>query len=281
MRFAIFQSTFGDFARLMTKQMTRNLATILLLPLCCLFAQKAAFDVISIKVNKSGSSGGSLGPRGGSLFVTNLNLRALLTYAYKPASGNLRDTQLIGLPAWAATDRYDIEAKPESGVQNRPMMQSLLEERFQLKAHLETRDLPVYDLVLTREGPKLSADQTPPDPRQSFLTVTSQSEHLSPLPRGAIRKVTGPVTTLTGTAVSIPLIISLLQPDSDRIIIDKTGFTSLIDVHLEFSTDLAGGSDPSNPSIFGALRDIGLKLEPAKAPLDVLVVESVQHPTDN
>ncbi len=257
----------------------------LLLFVCQGSAQKPSFEVASIRVNTSGSDGGSMGPRGNRLVAENVTLRNLLTYAYSPANGQFLDEQIIGGPDWARTDHFDIEAKAEGnarvvpGEQTKAMLQSLLEDRFQLRAHRETRDLPVYNLVLTKNGPKLSADQTPPDPRRSFISFVSEGQQLSPLPRGALRMVTGPsATTVTGTAIIVPRIVMLLQGKSDRIILDKTGFSGLIDVQLEFSQELGPGE---SPSLFTATQQIGLKLEPAKAPLEVVVIDSVQHPSQN
>lgn len=147
-------------------------------------AQRPVFDVASIKSNTSGQDGGSVGPRGDRLVAANLPLRALLSYAYAPANGALLRTQIVGAPDWADTDRFDIQAKMEGAEleghartlpvdQSKLMLQSLLEDRFQLKAHRETRDLPVYNLVLIKRGPRLSADQTLPDPAQSFTQFTS------------------------------------------------------------------------------------------------------------
>lgn len=245
-------------------------------------AHKPAFEVTSVKVNNSGSGGGSMGPKGESFVATNWTLRGLLMYAYAPASGSLLNAQVIGGPEWATTDHFDVEGKPR-GPQMKAMLQSLLEDRFQLKIRRETRDLPVYNLVPARKGPKLSDDQTPPNPRDAFITFASQGSPLSTLPRGAMRIVTGPeITTLNGTAVSIASIVSMLQGQSDRIIIDKSGVTGLIDVNLDFRQDLAPAAGVAqSATLFTALQEIGLKLEPAKAPLEVLVIEGVQRPSEN
>jgi uncharacterized protein (TIGR03435 family) len=272
----------------------------LLLLVCHGAAQRPSFEVVSIKANHSGSSNGGLGPRGSRLLATNVNLNTLLMYAYSPPGGRILDAQILGEPNWARTERFDIEAKAEGdarimpGEQTRAMLRSLLEDSFQLKVHRETRDLPVYSLVLAKNGPKLSADQTPPDPRQSSISFATKGDQLSPLPRGAQRMVTGPTTTvLTGTAISVSNLVALLQSKSDRILIDKTGFTGLLDVQLIFGPDLtvdanrAGTVEPaepgadSAPSLFTAIQDIGLKLEPGKAPLEVLVIDSVQRPPQN
>lgn len=256
-------------------------------------AQKPAFDVASIRPNTSASAGGGAGPRAGGFFAKNATVRALIQYAYAPPNGLFLAAQIIGGPNWTQTDHFDIEAKTGTAgavpiEQTKLMLQSLLEDRFQLKAHRETRDLPVYNLVLIKKGPKLSEDQTPPDPRQGFITFGSEGPSLAPLPRGAMRMVTGATTTtISGTAISISKIVMLLQGKSDRIIIDKTGFKGLVDIQLQFSPDLAAapadldGANPSGPSLFAAIQDLGLKLETAKAPLEVLVIDSAQKSSEN
>jgi uncharacterized protein (TIGR03435 family) len=258
-------------------------------------AQKPSFEVASVKIDISGKGGGTMGPRPGGFFATNLPLRVFLMYAYAPPNGQLLPAQIIGGPDWIQTDNFDIDARLEGNErvlpieQTKLMLQSLLEDRFQLKAHRETRDLPVYNLVLTRKGPKLAEDQTPPDPRRAFITFASDGKQQSPLPRGAMRVVTGTTTTITGTAITVPQIITLLQSKSDRIVVDKTGFNGLLDVQLEFSQDL-GAATPyagvpagveSGPSLFAAIQELGLKLEPGKAPLEVLVIDRVQRPSEN
>ena len=246
-------------------------------------------------MDTSGAGGGTIGQNGGSFFATNMTLRNLLMYAYASPNGVTLDAQIIGGPGWARTDHFDIEAKPEGGArvlpgeQTKAMVQSLLEDRFQLKVHRETRDLPVYNLVLTKKGPKLSEDQAPPNPRQAFITFAWQGDQLGPLPRGALRMVTGSdTTTIIGTAIPLARIVAMLQGKSDRIIIDKTGLDGLIDVNLEFRQDLAAAPpDAGAPgavesaTLFTALQEIGLKLESAKAPLEVLVIDSVQRPSEN
>jgi uncharacterized protein (TIGR03435 family) len=253
-----------------------------------LFAQKPAFEVASVKIDTSGKGGGTMGPRPGGFFATNLPLRVFLMYAYAPPNGQLLPAQIIGGPDWIQTDNFDIDARLEENERVLPieqiklMLQSLLEDRFQLKAHRDTRDLPVYNLVLTRKGPKLSEDQTPPDPRRAFITFASDGKQQSPLPRGAMRVVTGATTTITGTAITVSQIITLLQSKSDRIIVDKTGFSGLLDVHLEFSQDLGAATpDASAPSLFAAIQELGFKLEPGKAPLEVLVIDRVLRPSEN
>src|SRR5215813_10905326 len=135
---------------------------------------KPSFEVISIKPSapnlQFGIRGG--GARGDRYTMSGANLRMLLQNAYgrQSTGGPPGQLQIIGGPSWMDSDRYDIQATADcsGGVLSRDqtqlMVQSMLEDRFQLKAHLETRELPIYNLVVAKDGPKLkaSADQTPP-----------------------------------------------------------------------------------------------------------------------
>ncbi|MEO5922803.1 MAG: TIGR03435 family protein [Bryobacteraceae bacterium] len=248
-------------------------------------AQQSTFAVGTVKLNTSGQGGGSMGPREDTFFGKNVTLKSVLMYAYTPANaGLLLNQQIVGGPAWIDADHFDIQAKTEGGLvlgpnEARTLLQSLLKDRFQLKAHREKREMPVYTLVQTKSRLKLSKDQTPPPP--SFIDFVSEGQPTRELPRGAVRMTTTSTgTILTGTAIAVSMLVSLLQGRSDRIIVDQTGFEGLIDVNLEFSQD-AGTEASSAPLVFTALQDMGLKLESAKAPLDVLVIDSVQRPSEN
>jgi uncharacterized protein (TIGR03435 family) len=251
-------------------------------------AQKPAFEAASIKPNASGQDGGSIGPRGAGLFATNVPLNSLLSFAYAPANGVLMKAQIAGAPDWASIDRFDIQAKLPGDAPSVPIsqirlaLQALLADRFQLKVHSEDRILPVYNLVVIKAGPRLSADQTPPAP--SFLQFSSSGAQLAPLPRGAMRIISGAAaTTLEGSAIPVAKLVSLLQGQSDRIIFDKTEFAGLFDLHLEFTQPAATSqtTESSAPSLFTAIQDIGLKLESAKAPIEVFVIDSVHKPSGN
>jgi uncharacterized protein (TIGR03435 family) len=259
-------------------------------------AQKPAFEVVSIKPNNSGMANAGMGPRGEFFVGTNVTLKTLLIYAYSPLRGQIMNGQFVGLPNWADTDHFDIEAKPGGSArvvpseQLKTMVQSLLEDRFRLRLHREIRNLPVYSLVVARKGPTASKDQTPPDPRHAFISVGGEAEPKS-LPRGTLRKIKEKTSTkVIGRAVTIPTLILLLQQESDRMIIDNTDFHKLIDVSLEFSNDLAPDSpargfedtfDQQVRSLFTAVQDIGLTLKPAKALLQVLIIDSVLRPSAN
>jgi uncharacterized protein (TIGR03435 family) len=283
--------------------------------------QKPSFDVVSIKLSAPGNGPRGGGPRGDRLVMTKVTLKTLLQRAaYLPAPGSSRPLDIIGGPAWMDTDMFDLEAKADCG--NGPidrgrytlMIQSLLEDRFQLKAHTEPREVPIYELVVAKGGlkMKLSADQTPVNPGGPNLPFLCAPPPSTPPPPPAPRtvpfdptKMRGMQTfqyapgsvTVIGNAVRMNDLMRVFGLDSDRPVIDKTNLKELYDFKLQFSpermaTPPVSGALPSPngepaaadpvPLLATAIQQqLGLRLEPAKAPIDVLVVESAQKPSEN
>ena len=222
--------------------------------------------------------------------------------------------QLFRMPDWTDSERFDIEAKPEGESRSVPvdemrlMVQSLLEERFQLKVHREPREMSVYTLAVGNGGPKFKPS---PDPAQAITgpsvpsgeprTVQSPFGPVGggltsvPMPRGGLIRAVG--SDLVGTAVEMPQLANFLAQQVDRPVIDKTGLKGPFDFKLHYTVDpraylSPGGqagpdvtpptaSDPAGSSIFTAVQEIGLKLESSKAPVDVLVIDSVRKPSEN
>jgi uncharacterized protein (TIGR03435 family) len=268
-------------------------------------AQRPSFEVASVKRSAPEDTiFVRLGSSGGRFFGTRITLRTLLQIAYESLDRSpLLDSQLIGAPGWVDTDRFDIEAKTEQANAGpipqeklQPIMQALLEDRFQLKAHRELRELPVYHLAVARERPKmkLSEDQTPP-------VLPSQPIPFNPSvapPRGLaqVRSASAPESglILRGRAIPVSKLANLLPVWVGRPVIDQTHLGGLFDIQLQFTPSLSEVSGatpptaqpavagPSGTSIFTALQEqLGLKLESAKAPLEVLVIDSVQKPSEN
>jgi uncharacterized protein (TIGR03435 family) len=234
------------------------------------------------------------------------------------------------------SERYDVQAKADcsGGAVSREQMQlmvrSLVEERFQLKAHMETRELPIYNLVVAKDGPKIkrSEDQTPvtrtqAQPPQLCAPLPaapatppvplvppgqrgSPFDPNSPAPRGFMGGMfSSSMFMLRGSAVPLSNMIGMMQQQVGRPVIDKTELTGLYDFVLRFSPEgltsfgglpapspppLQGGAAPATgtapaaeplPSIFTALQEVGLRLESTKGPVEVLVIDSVQKPTEN
>jgi len=259
--------------------------------------QKLKFEVVSLKLNRSGVRNRSIGAAGGRFVATNVSLRALLDYAYRTRSSGLLDSQIAGGPPWLDTDRFDVEAKPEgdSGPipvdQMQMMVQSLLEDRFALRLHREKREMAVYNLVVAKKGKlKRSEDQSPIvyGPLGGPPTPSKSS---SP-PRGVSRMLgnnTG--VEFMATAINLATLAGSLQLQVDRPIIDKTNLQGLFDIELRFapaspiqSAPQLGAALPveGGPSLFTALQEqLGLKLQAGKGPVEVFVIDHAEKPDAN
>lgn len=271
---------------------------------------RRAFEVTSVKVNTQcdagGRSGGGSSP--GQMVLGCADLRDLILTAYgiygngaNPAPGSFR-MQVVGGPAWMDSTRYDIIAKPGGNPPRSemygPMLQSLLEDRFGLKVHRETRQGGVYVLTVAKNGPKLRAtkegtcvvaDVNHPQQAGDATQVCGKGNTSS---NGGIVTVDIPGATIAGLCAQLGL-------SMDREVVDKTGLAGSFDIHLEVNADdlrpkfVAGRTfeqqDQSTaddagagPSISTALQQqLGLKLEPGRGPVQVLVVDQIQRPTGN
>jgi bla regulator protein BlaR1 len=221
---------------------------------------------------------------------------------------------LAGGPAWIKSDQYEIEAKPEGTpvreMMSGPMMQVLLEDRFKLKIHREVKEVPVYNLVIAKGGPKLpKVDQAgcPPKLTQQELIELLQSGKPRPNFCGSqvwdLRRGGPSLMGENDHGIALDVFATGLTRVMDRLVIDKTGLVGLYDFHVEFSPDestpafMPGGVskgdigpprdtgvpiDPAGPTYFTAIQEqLGLKLEPAKGPGDFLVIDSIQRPSEN
>jgi uncharacterized protein (TIGR03435 family) len=230
------------------------------------------FDVVAIRESRFSNSEQGMSLRGGFLEVHNLLLKSLITSGY-----GVREGLIFGLPGWAEEAHYEIrarvtEADPKvlngSREQRRALMAAMLEDRFQLKLHEATKVLPVYDLVVARDGPKFS---------ESARGDTSDRKS------GAEPHVQVSKTEFTGTNASMLMLLSVLEEVVERPVVDKTGLTGAYDLHLKWTPDLTTASDRDTlPSIFTALQEqLGLKLQPNKGPVKTLVVDHVARPSEN
>lgn len=262
-----------------------------------ILAQPAApprpqFDVASIKPNKSENSPPRIGPmRGGRFTMTNGPILAVLQTTY-----GLRDFQIIGAPGWLMSEHYDIEAEADGDPPfntMKMMLQTLLEDRLQLKSHWETRQLPIYALVVAKPGKLQPAEAeckpaTPPPPgSRSHAVPCGQIVFLN-------NSRTGLNNSMTGRSVTIAQMTTPLSALTRRMVIDKTGITGKYDINVQFSLERhpiippAGNSSPvpeadsDAPSLFTALEEqLGLRLQADKGPVDVLVIDHIERPTEN
>ena len=249
----------------------RRIAATLISAACCAAAADPSFEVASIHTRTDGT--GEVwtikpfrfdfsGPR---IIIENFRLNDLIIYAYE-----IQDYALSGEPHWAEIERYDVSAKAADGTvltreMGRPMMRALLADRFRLKVHTEKKEMPVYALVVAKGGPKLKESQPG---AQRLLTLRS----------------TGKTATITVTAGDIAQLAGQFSKHNtvDRPVIDKTGLTGTYDYKLEWGDDAAAGADSGIASIFTAFQEqLGLKLEPSKAPIPVLIVDHAEKPSAN
>lgn len=258
---------------------------------CCgvaAYAQAGSFDVASIKINKSDGLDSSVSIRGSSFVATNVTLETLLVYAYRPSHAFFTKSQIVGAPQWAEETRFDLQAKLvdsgpiELGEQTNAKLRTLLEERFLLKTHRDVRTLPVYALVPTKTGPQWSDDQSPVEPSRATLRMMPPGVQAESVPRGQLVIMPGAMTTsVIGNAVPIGVLLQLLQPQSERLILDESGIQKLINVSFTFSRDPEGSSSNDAPSVFTALREAGLQLKPEKQAVEVLVIDNASLPSHN
>jgi uncharacterized protein (TIGR03435 family) len=245
---------------------------------------RPTIEVATIRLNTGGGRGGMRGDPG-RFTVSNTPLRTMIRNAYKAP-----DYTISGGPAWMNSDRYDIEAKVDGELKGDDLLfalKTLLEDRFQLKVHRETKEGTVYLLTAAKGGPKLSPSNC----------IVVDPAHMPPAPASGEkvpemcgRNKGGGTTTsrmlnIAGLkidepdpAATVPGLTFYLSSILERTVIDKTGLTGRFDVHLEYTPQLDG----DGLSIFTAVQEqLGLKLESAKGPVETLVVDRVERPSAN
>ena len=232
--------------------------------------KRPVFEVATIKRNTSLEGNGRVSNEPGGRFeAVNAPVFWLVASAYSESLGGLRPEQIVGAPPWLESEHYDIVAKAEdpadmsSFEKTRRLLRSLLEDRFQLRAHREQREMPVYALVHAR-----SDDALGPRFKQSTPDCFQESAKCG-FPGG-------PFGRIKAGAISMDLLTQLLSSASGRIVVDRTGLKGGFEIDLEYSPDQTASD---KPSIFTAVQEqLGLKLESTKAPVDVLVIDHVERP---
>jgi uncharacterized protein (TIGR03435 family) len=235
-----------------------------------------SFDVASIHMSNPTTDGHHHiinNPAESHFRTVNLALRDLIQFAY-----GLPDSQILGGPAWIDSLMFDIDAKSDSAVdaqlhalpteqaqqKKKQMVQALLADRFQLKAHQETRQLPVYLLVVTKDGPKFKPSKI------NGTTIDTGRARMH----------------IAGSDDTIGILARELAQVLGRVVLNQTGLSDRYDLSLRWTPDdaaaLASPSPDAPPGIFTAVQEqLGLKLESAKGPVPVLVIDSVERPSPN
>jgi uncharacterized protein (TIGR03435 family) len=234
------------------------------------------FDAISVKPSAPNSTHGTVVSvtRGGTLHVVNATVKDLIETAY-----DVRTFQIEGGPKWADAAKYDVDATPGTHPQNavdpppgwtnvRVKVQALLKDRFHLQLHRETRTAPIYSLAIARGGIK-----------SSFLSATQSPQ----------RGITAGPASMLGEAASMTQLAYKLSRLLQRPVMNNTGLEGNYDFKLEWTPD-PGPAAPDGqpletslgPSLFTALQQqLGLRLEGKKGPVDVLVIDHMDKPSEN
>jgi uncharacterized protein (TIGR03435 family) len=260
----------------------------------------ATFEVASVKPNKSGDGRVMMAmPPTGRITATNIPVQLLLRQAY-----NVQPFQIIGAPSWIASDRFDIVAKAPEGTppeQYRPMMRNLLADRFKLKAHMETREMPTYALVVARADGKLGPNLTPAKIDCEAMARGRRAGGPPPAPPQPGQPIDCGFMIGIGnmSAGGMPMaeLARSLSGFVNRIVVDKTGLSSRYDFQLTYTPEGRGlpglqgappvgvelpPGDPNGASLFTALQEqLGLKLDSQKGPVEVLVIDRIEQPTED
>jgi uncharacterized protein (TIGR03435 family) len=232
---------------------------------CAAFGQAPApaFEVASVKPTPGSQIALEVEPQ--RFHMTNA-LDYIVRWAY-----DIKPYQLIGGPAWVTSDRFEIQAtaaSPSTEDQMRSMLRALLAERFQLNARHETKVIPAYVLTVDKNGPKLSAAKEAPYGGYGLISMI----------QGHMR----------ARAVTLDRTAFFLSLNMDRPVLDKTKLTGSYDFDLAYDQSSVVGMRTGRPntptegaSIFVAIRDLGLRLEPQNAPVEFLIIDSVKPPSEN
>ena len=234
-------------------------------------SSRPVFDVASVRPNRSGSLSVSMRRLGDGFDAVNVTPRDLILGAF-----DVPRFAIVGLPSWAEAERYDISARastsqpqPISSNAGMLMLRTLLEDRFRLATHTETRDMQVYALVMARRdgepGPQLRRSTRDCKAAAAGAASPCGGQNGPGFLKGAGREISG----------LVPFLASQVQ----RPVVDRTGLTGAWDIELTFNPD---APDDPRPSLFTALQEqLGLRLEPSRAPVQVLVIDRIERPAQN
>ncbi len=238
------------------------------------------YDVVSVKENKGASKNRSWRTTPDGFITDNIQLLSLISSAY-----GIRMDLISGGPEWIRSVGFDVTAKVAgadvealkkmSNRQRGDLLRPVLAERFGLKVHPETKMLPVYNLVVAKGGVKMKA--SPPDP--PLPAGTKPGEPL----QNRFGMSLGP-GTWKGTGYTTDRMADQLSYMVGRTVLDKTGLTGRYEVNLKWAEEHgpADNGAESGPSIYTAVQEqLGLKLEPSKGPVETLVIDAVQRPSEN
>jgi uncharacterized protein (TIGR03435 family) len=218
------------------------------------------FEVVSIKINRTGGSSDADFLPGGRLRGRNLSVRNMIQMATM-----VEDNQMIGVPSWTDAARYDIDGKtvstaPVTQERKSDVMMALLEDRFGLKIHRDTKEGPVYRLEIAKGGPRLAVHGT------SDRLMSTNAK--------------GTIITMKAAKISMPSLAISLRRQLGRTVEDHTQLEGEFDFELVW--DRNETVDSAAPSLFAALQEqLGLRLRAARGKIPTVVVDRIERPTEN
>lgn len=219
----------------------------------------ASFEAASIKPSQATGQGIDIDRSRGMLQMKNVTLQDCIREAY-----GITDAQIDG-EKWLRPDRYDIVAKIPSGAapEQRPaMLQALLADRFQLAVHHGTKQMPVYVLVVAKNGPKIQA--------------------VEPDHAGGIDSSRGYMNAKGITMSRFALFLSSARAKLEHTVVDRTGLNGIFTFELRWTPDDKQDAGAAEPSLFTALQEqLGLKLETAKTPVEIMIIDHAEKPSEN
>jgi uncharacterized protein (TIGR03435 family) len=240
---------------------------------------RPTFEVASVKRNVSTEQSGGIGIQPGGRFqATNAPVFWMVLSAYGEFQRPLISSQLVGAPDWLQSEHYDIVAKTSADVaalspleQFRTiplLLRSLLEDRFKINVHRETRTMPIYALTFAKQDRVLGPKMKP-----TAIDCTKPQQDMSKCGfNGA------PGRVIAGW-VEVSALVSLLANTTEHIVVDRTGLQGRFDIELEWSPDQTA---TDKPSIFAAVQEqLGLKLEADRGPVSVVVIDHIERPTED
>jgi len=252
-------------------------------------AAAPAFDAVSIKPHDPNAQMTRIQVSPDRYSAQNVSLKSMITHAYSLKT----EDQVLGLSGPVASARFDVEAKmdeetvaafkklslQEANEKRQLMLQAMLADRFKLKIHRESKELSMYALVIAKGGFKLKYA----DPNDTYPNGMKGPDGVS---HSGMMMMRG--DSLTGQGITIAALASQLSRQVHRIVEDKTGLKGKYDLSLQWSPDEIADTgkdvtgESAKPSLFTALQEqLGLKLEPAKGPVDTVVVDHVEMPSEN
>ena len=271
-----------------------------------------AFEVASIKPNNSGDGRVMMQSQPGRMMMTNVTLRMLIRQAYQ-----LQDFQISGGPGWLASDHFDLNAKMPEGFQPQPvppapgsgpgpiqlMIRALLAERFKLAVHNETKDSPIYALIVARSDGKLGPQLKKSETDCGAMVVGGRGRGPMPPPgppqpgdQIPCGMRIGPGNLVMGGS-PLSQFANSLGMFAGRVVLDRTGLTGSYDVNLTWTPDQVAqrppgadgppqingvAVDPNGPSLFTAVQEqLGLKLDSQRGPVEMLIIDRAEKPVED